>query len=527
MKVLTSEQMREIDRLTSDQTGVPSLILMENAAFNLFLALQDRFEDLAAEEILILCGKGNNGGDGMALARQLLQRGIYPDLVLLSKRESISRDAAVNLEILTRSGFPVFEIPDLESWSEFSSNLDRYTVIVDALLGTGITQPLSGFYAEVVQDLNQADAFVLAVDIPSGLISDSPTVDGPLVWADATVTFTAPKLAHVLSHNIEAIGALSVVPIGTPPSLLDRPEFRIEVLEETRVAEYLPARPASSHKGTYGHAVIIGGSRGKSGAAALGAQAALRSGAGLVTAASPISAQALIAGSRPEVMTEAFAETEKGAFAAAAVDAVLEFLRDKSAAGIGPGITTRPEAREFIRNVVEHSPVPLVIDADGLNAFEGCVDRLKNQSGLPLVLTPHPGEFSRLCGSPAKAILEDPLPAATRFSADHGVWLILKMFRNIIALPDGSVFISPRGNPGMATAGMGDVLTGILTGVLAQHLAAGVADAGTVTRAVCLGVYLHGLAADLAAEKKGWESLIAGDLFEALPEAFARLRSQG
>ncbi len=523
MKILTADQMREVDRLSTEKAGVPSLTLMENAGFHLYLALRDRFEDLAELNIAVICGKGNNGGDGMVLSRQLLQRAIYPDVILLASREEVRGDAAVNLTILENSGLPVFEVPAEEVWEEFSKTLEVYDIVVDAILGTGLTKPLEGFYARVVADLNDLPAFLLAVDIPSGLASDSVSAPNLCISADATVTFTAPKIAHVLSQDLEAVGELSVVSIGTPSSLLDRSDFDLNLLTLEEMSEALLPRPLASHKGTYGHVVLISGSRGKAGAASLCSLSALRAGSGLVTVFTPRDAQATVAGFQAEIMTEGFPATAAGSFSKEAVGPVLDQLARLTAAGVGPGLTTDPETVEFVHTLVADSPVPLVIDADGLNAFDGCTERLRNRHGRPLVLTPHPGEFSRLSGRPVAEILADPITAASDFARRLGVWLVLKNFRTLVATPDGTLFVSPTGNPGMATAGMGDVLTGVLTSVIGQFVGSGLQEESDVTRAVCLGVFLHGLAGGIAADEQGWEHLIAGDVVARLGEAYDEL----
>ncbi|MEJ2077877.1 MAG: NAD(P)H-hydrate dehydratase [Acidobacteriota bacterium] len=523
MKILTADQMREVDRLSTEETGIPSLTLMENAGFHLYLALRDRFEDLADLNIAVICGKGNNGGDGMVLARQLVQREIYPDIILLAKHEQISGDAAVNLDILAHSGVPVFEMSTEEAWEEFSRTLEVYDIVVDAILGTGITQPLHGFFARVVSDLNDVPAFVLSVDIPSGMVSDAVEPPPLCVAADATVTFTAPKIAHILSQELEAVGELSIVSIGSPQNLLDRPEHRVNLLTSEELADAVLPRPVASHKGVYGHVVLITGSRGKAGAAGLCSYSALRTGSGLVTVYTPRDAQPTVAAFHPEVMTEGLPSTPDGTFSREAIHLALDLLQGMTAVGMGPGLTTNDETVDFIRTVVAQSPVPLILDADGLNAFKDCPDRLKNEHGQPLILTPHPGEFARLTGLSIPEILSDPIGSATEFAQRLGLWLVLKSYRTLIAAPGGEVYVSPCGNPGMATAGMGDVLTGVLTSMIGQYLASGLKEHSDITRGVCLGVFLHGLAGDLAADEEGWEHLVAGDVILALGDAYDEL----
>ncbi|MFB3904592.1 MAG: NAD(P)H-hydrate dehydratase [Acidobacteriota bacterium] len=523
MKILTAEQMREIDRLSTEKYGVPSLVLMENAGLNLYLELARRFQKLESAKIAILCGKGNNGGDGMVLARHLVLRGLAPDVVLLADPSQVSGDARTQLEILQKSNWPIKEITSDQDWKRFAARLRSYDVVVDALLGTGLAKPLEGLYRQAAEDINQSGAFVLAVDIPSGMSSDSAVGGPPCVHAHLTVTFTTPKLAHILNQDQESIGELVVVPIGSPPQLLEDPNLRLNLVEERDVARYRLPRRIASHKGDFGHVVIMAGSCGKSGAAVLCARAALRTGAGLVTAAVPQAVQPVVAAGQPEVMTEGLASTEEGSVAEAALDQALAILKGKDAAGLGPGLSRNSQSVWFVRQLVTKCPVPLVLDADGLNAFEDQPDLIRNDHDQPLILTPHPGEFSRLCGRTAREILADGPSAASRFAEERRLWVVLKGFRTLIAAPDGQVHVCPRGNQGMATGGTGDVLTGVLTSLLGFCAAQKMTSPEQVTRAVIFGVYLHSLAGDLAAAAKGKEALTAGDIVEHLGAAYRQL----
>lgn len=520
-KVLTAAQMRLVDRLTTEQTKVPSPLLMENAGFQLWYALASRIADLGRRRVAVLCGKGNNGGDGMVLARQLHQRGVNPDVYLFASAEELRGDAALNATILGHRELPFFEVTTPEAWRELADHLDTYDVIVDALLGTGLTKPLEGLYAAVAEAINRTEAFVLAVDIPSGMPSDSVAAPPLCVHADLTVTFTAPKIAHALNRNREAFGEIVVADIGTPACLLDREEFRVHWLELEDLRRWYPGRAASSHKGHYGHVAVVAGSRGKAGAAGLASYAALRAGSGLVTACVPAAVQDCVAGFHSEVMTEGLPSTTEGTFSGAAAAAALAFLESMDAAAVGPGLTTHPETRAFVRELVSAAPVPLVLDADALNAFAGSPEKIRNERGNPIVLTPHPGEFARLIGEPIPAILADPVEKASRFAAEHRLWVVLKDFRAVVAAPGGQVFISPFGDPGMATAGMGDVLTGILVSFLGLPGTAERPD--TVTAAVCAGVLLHSRAGALAATARTPEALVAGDVIAALEEVWREI----
>jgi len=523
MKILTAAQMNMVDRQTTELYGIPSLTLMENAGFHLFHALDQAFEDLAERNILIVCGKGNNGGDGLVLARQLIQRRIPPQVVLLGETSAVRGDAAVNLNILLKAGYPLLEVTDEEAWNIVAQRLDSFDIIVDAILGTGISKPLSGLYRDVVRDINQTDAFILAVDIPSGMVSDAVEAAPEQIWADLTVTFTAPKIAQVLSRDLEAVGDLIVAPIGTPDDVLEKPEHDLNLITRETAALTVYPRLVDAHKGTFGHVVLVAGSRGKAGAAGLTSLAALRTGSGLVTAVVPAVIQDLVASYHTEVMTEGIASTPTGTFAKSGLHHILGILEGKDACGIGPGLTTEPETAEVVKEIVRQSPVPRILDADALNAFAGSTHELTNFRKRPLILTPHPGEFSRLTGIPTAQLLTEQLRLTKEFARSLGVWVVLKTHRTLIATPTGQIFVSPRGNPGMATAGMGDVLTGVLTSLIGQAAAGDSFEETDITAALCTGVYLHGQAGDLAMVSQGEESLTAGDVIGNLGESYRRI----
>ncbi len=524
MKILTAEQMRQVDRVSTERFGIPSLLLMENASVQLFRALEQHFADLDRRRIAIVAGKGNNGGDGAALARQLMQRGIKPAFFLLARVAEVPGDARTNLEIVQKSGLAITEIATAADWERADSILQQSDIIVDAILGTGLSKPPEGLYRQAIESINRSPAFVLAVDIPSGMPSDSCTGGNLTVRAHLTVTFTAPKRAHVLNADQEALGELVVAPIGSPEQLLEDETFFVERMDVQTAREAIPSRPISAHKGTMGHVAVVGGAPGKAGAIILSATAALRTGSGLVTACVPASVQDLVAGARPEIMTAGLPATEEGTFALDGLPGLLEELRERDAVGIGPGISRVPETAEFVRRLVAGSPVPVILDADGLNAFEGAAEALRNESGQPLVLTPHPGEFSRLTGLPASRITEDPIGCSRAFATEHELWVVLKGFRTLLAAPDGRVLVCPRGNPGMATAGMGDTLTGILTSLVGQYAAVKATERGQLTSAVALGIFLHATAGDQAARVSGPESLLAGDVIDHLGVAFQEIR---
>ena len=520
LKVLSAQQMKLVDRLTTEKYGLPSLLLMENAGISLYLALRGYFgEDLSKQRTAIICGKGNNGGDGLVLARQLRQREIAPDVFLLAPPEKVSGDARINLDIYQAMGGQLQPVLTEEDWSRLTPCLESYDLVVDAILGTGISKPVAGLHAQVVEDVNRLRAFVLSVDFPSGMASDAFRGEGPTIRADATVTFTAPKIAHVLHEDQESLGSLHLFPIGTPPELLQTPDYPTELITQPLASTCLPQRRASFHKGSFGHTVIVAGSRGKSGAAALATSAALRSGSGLVTACIPEGIRGLVGSFRPEVMTESLASTQAGTFASSAGSDLLEFLEGKQAAAIGPGLSTNKDTVGFVHQVVQQARIPLVVDADALNCFQEQRQELFNSHHQPLVLTPHPGEFSRLIGRPTAEILDDKIELARRFAQDQQLWLVLKGFRTLIALPDGRVFVCPLGNPGMATAGSGDVLTGVIASFLGQYQAQGLNAPQETTQAVIAGVYLHSLAGDLAEDQTGGAALNADNIIDHLGAA--------
>ncbi|MBZ5562599.1 MAG: NAD(P)H-hydrate dehydratase [Acidobacteriia bacterium] len=523
MKILTASQMQRIDRLTTEQYGVPSLTLMENAGRGVVEFLVERLAPLESQRIAILCGRGNNGGDGMVVARMLRERGLKPRVLLFANPQSVRGDAAANLDRLTGSGAPEI-VEDSQAWQSIRPSLAGTTLFVDALLGTGLSKPLEVFLLEVVRDVNASfpAARVVAVDLPSGISADTGELIGEHLRADSSVTFTAPKIAHVFPPACERVGEWLAKPIGTPAEAMeDDPELFLNLTTREDVAWIARPRKLTAHKGTYGHVLILAGSVGKTGAAAMAAKAALRAGAGLATIATAQSALPIIASLGMEFMTEQLPETEAGTISLRATDygRLDKLVEGKTVLAVGPGIGAVPETAELVRMVVNKYPIPVVLDADGLNAFAGCMDAFRADARPPgaTVLTPHPGEMARLTGQTTAAIQAHRVEAAREFARKWQVTLVLKGFRTLTAAPDGQVWVNPTGNPGMATGGTGDVLTGLLAGLLAQH------PGRPVPEVAASAVYLHGLAGDLAAEGFGQASMIAGDLLDAVPRAYKLL----
>jgi hydroxyethylthiazole kinase-like uncharacterized protein yjeF len=519
MRILTALQMREADRYTIHEIGLPSLVLMENAGRQVVGAMESAFQDLDERHVAVLSGRGNNGGDGFVVARTLRQRGVDVSVFVLGSLAEVRGDARVNLEILGRIGLPVVEIAGEQQWELHSSEIRASTLIVDALFGTGLNAPLSGLLDTVVADVNSMGVPIVSIDLPSGMSADTLEVVGPCIQASLTVTLAAPKLSLVLPPARSLAGDLVVADIGIPSDVIDGLEGpRVELLTREGVRALVPARRPDAHKGDFGHVLVVAGSRGKTGAAHLAAAGALRSGAGLVTVATPACVQPVVATLGTEYMTEGLPDAPPGTIAPGALEAIAALPGDVIV--VGPGLGGGDGVRQVVRGLVALEERPLVLDADAVNAFAGEPGLLSSREGQQIVITPHPGEMARLLGTSTEEVLAHRLEAASHFASAHGVHVVLKGHRTIIATPDGKVFINPTGNPGMATGGTGDVLAGMIGAWLAQ-----LEDA----EAACLlGVYLHGAAGDLAADDEGQVSMTAGDLAvhlgDALLELLARRR---
>jgi len=528
MKIVSTAEMREIDRSTSERFGVPSLTLMENAGAA--VARFILFDYPQAERVGILCGKGNNGGDGFVVARKLVEAGRAVRILLLCDPAELRGDAAAMFQNMLQMPVPTKIAPLIvreASWLDSSESAEIFAadVIVDAILGTGFRPPVSPLYAAAIDKMNAAAAPIVAVDIPSGADADAmrPTSAADArdkARANAIVTFTAPRPAHVFAELTS--GPTVIAPIGSPSEAIVS-ELGLHLSTPNDFAPLLAPRAREGNKGSYGHVLVIGGSLGKAGAAAMAGFAALRAGAGLSTVATPKSVLATVAAFHPELMTEALAETEQGTISLQAVGLGLSALLERKTLAIGPGISRNSETAEFVRTIVTRGDKSLVIDADGLNAFEGSTDKL-NGRGRTVVITPHPGEMARLTGLSIAEIQANRLEVARNFAREHELIVVLKGHRTLIAgataaAPDGAVWVNPTGNPGMATGGTGDILTGMVAGLIAQHPQRALA-------ATALAVYLHGLAGDLASESVGENSLVATDLVRFLPQAFAEMRNQ-
>ncbi len=507
MKLATSEQIKNIDRRAIKDFGIPGPVLMESAALAVIEEMEQFFDGLEGVKVGIICGKGNNGGDGLAIARRLRIRGVPVRVALLAPFNALQGEAKLNLSILRKMDVEIRpnagprELDDVVSWSD---------ILIDAVLGVGLAAPIKGNYALAAMLLNASGRPVVAVDIPTGINADTGAVMGVGVNADLTVTMALPKRGLALYPGASYAGLVRIADIGIPSEAIEKEQITVSLLVREDLWGLLPERDRASHKGVFGHLMVIAGSMGKAGAAVLTARAALRSGAGLVSVAAPQSIVPIIQQQSAEAMCIAAAESIDATLGIGAERELARRADALSACVIGPGLTTHPETVQVVRDFVRQVSVPTVIDADALNALVGSPDILK-KSKAPLVLTPHPGEMGRLLNRPAAEIQKDRIGAALGFAKRYGVVVVLKGAGTVVALPGGDVFINSTGNPGMATGGSGDALAGMIGSFLSQGLPP--ADAA------CLGVYLHGVAGDLAAEAKGEAGMIAGDVIEKIPDA--------
>lgn len=517
MRVLNTQQMREADRRTIDEVGIPSIVLMENAGRQAVAAMEAAFEDLPTMHVGVVCGRGNNGGDGFVVARTLIQRGVETSVFLVGSVADVRGEARTNLEVLGRIGLTVVEISNAQEWELHFSEISRCDLIVDAILGTGFRGQLNGLLETVVADLNGLGVPIVAIDLPTGLSADTSQIEGEAIEASMTITLGAPKIPLILPPADTYSGDLVIADIGIPFPILDDVEGPyIELLTCERMRELVPVRTADSHKGDFGRVLVIAGSVGRTGAAHLAAIGALRSGAGLVTVATPRSCLPIVAAMAPEYMTEGLEETAAGTVDFAALDRVLDVKADVIA--LGPGLGQAPGTAAFVHGLLERAGVPLILDADALNAFIGDPERLVGRDGVDVVITPHPGEMARLLNISIEAVQHDRLHHATEFASSHRVHVVLKGHRTIIAGPENRAFINLTGNAGMATGGTGDLLTGMIAAWFGQLLDA---------EAACkLAVYLHGTAGDLAEADEGDVALVAGDLAARLGDAVLELTAR-
>ncbi|MHB8481230.1 MAG: NAD(P)H-hydrate dehydratase [Nitrospiria bacterium] len=515
MKVVSAKEMQRLEQLTIQEYGIPALLLMENASQKTFFRLKALFGPLKNKPILIVAGEGNNGGDGLALGRHLFQAGYNPAVYLVSKDLSLKNEAKVNHDIFKKIGGRIFYGSDKQD--VLDSLIQDSDILVDAIFGTGLNRSVEGRILDIIQKINASRKKVVALDISSGVSADSGALLGGAVNAHVTLTYGVPKRGHFLFPGASFRGQLYVEEIGIPAALIEKESLKTELLDTPFIQKIFPKkRPQNSHKGTFGHLLVIAGSRGKRGAGALCCKAALRSGAGLVTWALPDHLN-LPDAFVPEVMTLPLPETAEGTLSLASEKALLSCAKKKDAVAIGPGLSTHPETWELIKRLLPQLDCPVILDADAVTLLAEEKDLLKRVHG-PVLMTPHPGEFAKFLGIETTAVQQERAFLVSETASQYGCTIVLKGAYSLIADRNRSIWINPTGNPGMATAGTGDVLTGIIAGFCAQG--------HQIPEAAQIGVFLHGLSGDLALEEKGEISLIASDIIEKIPSAIQHLMAR-
>lgn len=509
MKVATAEQMQELDRKAIEIYGIPGIVLMENAGRGAAEVISHSFPDLQKKKIAIIAGKGNNGGDGLVIARYLMNRGMSVKVYLLTDPKSLRGEAETNFNIFHRMKGEIVPLPSSKDYIKMKRDLERFDLLVDGIFGTGLDAEVRGYYREVIEHLNTLQKPVVAIDVPSGLDVNTGKPLGVAVRATLTITFGLPKIGHLIPPGIDYVGKIKVIDIGFPKRLLEEEKITTYLLEKEDIQKwlFLPRHP-DTHKGDYGHLLVIAGSVGKTGAAAMACQAAMRMGAGLVTLAIPKSLNPIMEMKLTEVMTEPLPETPKQTLSLRAFKAISRLCENKKAVIIGPGLGTFKETQLLVLKLIKTLDLPIILDADGLTALATQPKTLPVANHL-LILTPHPGEMARLMQTTIKEILEDRIGISRNFSQTYGVHLILKGHPSLITTPKGEVFINPTGNPGMASGGTGDVLAGMIGGLVCQGF--------EILPSLQMAVYLHGMAGDQGAQELGEKSLMATDIIEKIP----------
>ncbi len=514
MLLVTANEMQEMDQKTIHSFGIPGLVLMENAGRGAVRVLLSKINSKDTQKIAVLAGRGNNGGDGFVMARYLLEKGYRITVFLLAPKEVVKGDARIHMQLFEKlcDRSPEAALIEIKTAAEFKTNRSlilHHDLFVDAVLGTGLNADLRGLIRDAVELMNSSGKPVFSVDIPSGLNADTGKPMGTAVKAFATATFAFAKAGNLLYPGNLHTGELSIIDIGIPKFIADEKNIQLSLIEQAEIAALFPPRPFDSHKGSFGHLLVIAGSTGKTGAPALCANAAMRCGTGLVTLGVAESLNPALEPLVLEPMTHPLPENEKGFLSENCLKNILSLLKGKQALALGPGLGTRKGTAKLVQKLVEQSPVPLVLDADAVNCLAEHPESLKKKS-RPAILTPHPGEMARLCRLSTPDVQADRIGLARKFASEWDVILILKGARTVIALPDGKAFINPTGNPGMASGGMGDVLTGMVSGFLAQGFSPEAASLA--------GVYIHGLCADVLSKQKGAFGFLARDMIKAIPE---------
>ena len=530
MKIVDSATMRRLDETAIKRYDIPRLVLMENAGRGVAEIIERDFGGLKSKMVSIFAGKGNNGGDGFVVARHLLNKGFKVCVYLLARPQDVHGDAKTNLNIWEKIKGETVSIVSKKSLERHRVNIRHSHLIVDAIFGTGLSADVKGIQRDVIEFINSLNKPIVAIDIPSGLNASNGKVLGNCVKAAITATMAIPKIGLLIYPGMDYAGKVEVVDIGMPRELLKDEKIPWELLDFEGIKRFIKPRHGNTHKGSFGHVFVLAGSIGKTGAAAMTSMGAMRTGAGLVTLGIPKSLNPIMAKKLTEVMTLPLAENspillgtdfksvpkkgKAGVLGYEAIDRILEFIKDKEVVVLGPGLTAEGPVKKLVLRLVWESKIPLVIDADGVNCLAEDV-KILGKAKAPIVITPHPGEMARLVGSTAKDVQVDRLGIASRFAKENKVIVVLKGARTIIAEPSGKIFINPTGNPGMATAGTGDVLAGMIGGFIAQGY--------SPLDACNMAVYMHGLAGDEVAKKKGEVGMIATDIVDMLPQTISSI----
>jgi len=514
MKIVSVREMRKIDRIAIKELGIPGVVLMENAGQSVVSAMEDYFEMDTVTELTVVCGKGNNGGDGFVVSRYLLNQGKYVDIFIIGDEKDIKGDAKKNLDILKGIGVKPKTIRSAKDLKELSLSLLHSEIVVDAIFGTGFKGEIAGISSKIVVDINESGLPIVSVDTPSGIDSNTGQVSGVAVKADMTVTMGLPKMGQFLYPAKNYVGELYVADIGFPEQVIDKVSPMGTLVDKDVIKRFIPWRASNSHKGAFGRILIIAGSTGMTGAAAMTANSALRAGAGLVYLAIPEHLNPILEEKCTETITIPVSETAKGSIGLEAYKQIMEQVSNVDVLAIGPGMSRNAETQKLIRKVVKDAAIPLLVDADGINAFEGYTDILKKRK-KPTILTPHPGEMARLIESSARKVDSNRLEIAQRYASKWGIILVLKGVPTIISKYDGAYWLNNYANSGLATGGSGDVLSGLIIGFLAQKT--------SPLAAAVSGVYIHASAGEILKEKMGEHSIIASDLLDAIPAAIMKV----
>ncbi len=515
MLLVTARQMQEMDRQAIESFGIPGLVLMENAGRGAFNFLLEKYKDISRQKVAILAGRGNNGGDGFVIARYLMEKGIAVTCFLLSSKDNVQGDAKINMDLAIKlcdryEDSKIIEIPDADTFTNHKRRIVHHDIFIDAILGTGLNSNVRGFFKDVIDLINSSESPVFSIDIPSGLNSDTGWPLGVAVKADATATFAFAKAGHILYPGNTYTGALKIIDIGIPEFIAKEKNINFSQIEKKEIAALFTPRKFSSHKGSYGHLLVIAGSTGKTGALALCANAAMRCGAGLVSLGIAKSLNKIIEPMVIEPMTIPLTEKVKGYLSENCFDKIQILLKDKQALALGPGIGTAKGTIKLVHKLVAKSKVPLILDADALNCIAQNTEILKTKK-VAAILTPHPGEMAKLCNITTAEIQNNRRKTASNFAKKYNCIMILKGAQTIVSFPDGQSRICPTGNPGMASGGMGDVLTGMIAGFCAQGFSS--------ENASLAGVFIHGLCGDILAEDFGEFGFLASDMVKIIPKA--------